>query len=346
MNSLKVVLWAIAIVIAAAVGFVYGGVFNVAADETHWGVTLRVIEAVRERSIAMRARDVGTSPSLDEPQLIAAGAREYAEMCTSCHLAPGMKETEIRAGLYPQPPNLVEHGSHRSPGQTFWIIKHGLKMTGMPAWGRTHDDQRIWGMVAFIRKLPELSPEAYQELVGERGSGEGHSHEAGHDEDGHDGEHHEHGESASPSGASAEQAHSKLDAGPTSGVVLPRETAEPAAEVDRFFRALAAGDTAAASAILDPAVLIFESGSAERSRQKYASHHLAADAAFLKTARHQLISRTGDALGDLAWVASETRLAVTGEKPARLASTETMVLRKGSSGWKIVHIHWSNRSIK
>lgn len=349
MKSFKVALVVVAVVIVAGIGFVYGGVFNVAADEPHWGLTLRLLETTREHAIAVRARGVGASPAFDQPQLVAAGARDYAEMCSQCHLAPGMEENEIRAGLYPQPPNLVEHGSHRSSEQTFWIIKHGLKMTGMPAWGRTHDDQRIWAMVAFIRKLPGLSPEAYRELVGERGSGEGRSHGAGHDEDGHDGERNEHGESTPAPGASGEHAHSQPDAARRSaanGVALPAGTAEPVDVVDGFFRALAAGDTAGASAVLDPAVLIFESGGAERSRQEYASHHLGADAAFLKTARRELISRTGDAVGDLAWVASESRLAATGQKPKNLVTTETMVLRKGSSGWRIVHIHWSNRSAR
>jgi hypothetical protein len=114
------------------------------------------------------------------------GAEHYAEMCTGCHLAPGMKDTEIRAGLYPRPPNLVEHGAHRKPAEMFWIIKHGLKMTGMPAWGVTHDDQGIWGIVAFLQKLPDLSPQQYEELV-TQGRAAGHTHggeEPGHSHDG------------------------------------------------------------------------------------------------------------------------------------------------------------------
>ena len=197
MKSLKLVFLVVAIVVVAGIGFVYGGVFNVAADEAHWRVTVRLIEAVRERSIATRARDVGTPPALGQSQLVAAGAREYAEMCTGCHLAPGMKESEVRAGLYPQPPNFAQHESHRSPEQTFWIIKHGLKMTGMPAWGATHDDQRIWAMVAFLRQLPELSPDAYRELVEQGGGGHSHSdagdsHDAAPAAEGHDTDHHEH----------------------------------------------------------------------------------------------------------------------------------------------------------
>lgn len=215
-SSLRVGLVILAIVVAAGTGFIYGGIFNVAADEPHWGLTLRFLEATREQSIAVHARGIGKAPQLNEPALIAAGAREYAEMCTGCHLAPGMKETEIRAGLYPKPPNLIEHGTHRSPEQTFWIIKHGLKMTGMPAWGRSHDDARIWSMVAFLRKLPELSPEAYHELVADQAGGDSHSHRASQDKDDHDGERYEHDNDPWAPGASAEHVHSQVHTDSTS----------------------------------------------------------------------------------------------------------------------------------
>jgi mono/diheme cytochrome c family protein len=182
------------VVIAAIT--LYAGVFNVAADDPHWGATRSLLEAVRERSIAVRASGIQVPP-LDDPKLIALGAGHYSEMCTGCHLAPGMEETEIRAGLYPKPPSLVEQGAHESPEKQFWIIKHGIKMTGMPAWGATHDDQAIWGMVAFLRKLPRLSPQQYHELTEQGDEGQdAHHHDHG-DHDAHD----EGVESAPPEGS-------------------------------------------------------------------------------------------------------------------------------------------------
>jgi mono/diheme cytochrome c family protein len=172
---------AVAAIVLAVLG-VYSGMFNVAADEPHGSVTLRILEAVRERSIASRANDVTVSANLEDAKIIASGATEYAEMCTGCHLAPGMKDTEMRTGLYPKPPNLVDVGARRTPAQQFWIIKHGLKMTGMPAWGLTHDDERIWSMVAFVRKLPGLTPAEYHEMT-EAGEGGHHHHEE--DDDAH-----------------------------------------------------------------------------------------------------------------------------------------------------------------
>jgi hypothetical protein len=100
-------------------------------------------------------------------------------MCIDCHLAPDAKESEIREGLYPQPPNLTEQ-IDASPAEMFWVIKHGIKMSAMPAWGKTHDDGSIWGIVAFLQKLPELTPEQYQALVTRNGEADhrGHHHGA------------------------------------------------------------------------------------------------------------------------------------------------------------------------
>ena len=188
MNALKLLLIVLISALAGIIGFAYSGVFSVAADDPHWPFTARLMETTRDRSVAVHAREVGAPPALDDASLIAMGAEHYSEMCTDCHLAPGMGETEIRAGLYPKPPELAKAGARRTPAQVFWIIKHGLKMTGMPAWGATHDDRSVWAMVAFLQKLPELSPAQYEALVAEGGEGE-HSHAKPHahaDGDEHD----------------------------------------------------------------------------------------------------------------------------------------------------------------
>lgn len=143
--------------------FAYAGIFDIAADEPHSAPVYAYMELVRTRSIAVRARDLDV-PALDSPSLIETGAQHYEAMCSGCHLAPGRSDTEIRMGLYPKPPNLTQH-RHGSPAETFWIIKHGIKMSGMPAWGATHDDEAIWGIVAFVEKLPEMSAQEYQKAA-------------------------------------------------------------------------------------------------------------------------------------------------------------------------------------
>jgi mono/diheme cytochrome c family protein len=139
------------------------GLYNVAADAPHMALTRQFIGYVRKRSIAVRAASV-VVPDLSGKQMIADGASDYDAMCTICHLAPGMAENEMRPGMNPKPPQLAAI-SAIAPGRQFWIIKHGIKMTGMSAWGVTHSDQEIWNMVAFLQKLPPLSAQQYHTLT-------------------------------------------------------------------------------------------------------------------------------------------------------------------------------------
>ena len=150
--------------IGAGVFGIYGGLYNVAADIPHTQPIFWLMTTVRERSIAVRSADIVVPGDLADPKRIASGAGQYAEMCSSCHLAPGMKRTEISRGLYPRAPEL-RRGSGLTPGEEFWVVKHGLKMSGMPAWGVTHNDELIWHVVAFLQKLPDLTPDQYQALV-------------------------------------------------------------------------------------------------------------------------------------------------------------------------------------
>ena len=143
---------------------VYAGLYNVAADIPHSGPVYWFLDSLRERSIAVRSAQVTVPANLDDPKRIALGAGQYAEMCASCHLAPGMKRTEISRGLYPRASELRRR-KHASAAEDFWVVKHGIKLTGMPAWGITHSDDVLWDVVAFLQKLPELTAEEYRALV-------------------------------------------------------------------------------------------------------------------------------------------------------------------------------------
>lgn len=114
--------------------------------------------------------------------------------------------------------------------------------------------------------------------------------------------------------------------------------------VDRLGAALKKGDMAILKSLLDPDVLILESGSAERNRNEYLGHHAVSDAAFLSAAHVELLHRTARRSGDLVWVGSESEIHTRKEdKPLTLLSTETVVLKKVGEDWRIVHIHWSSR---
>ncbi|MDZ4368216.1 MAG: cytochrome c [Afipia sp.] len=164
MPSFPFTLLAVAVIAGAGAITIYLGLYNIAADAPHSRMTYSVIETFREQSIAARSGSIAVPADLAAPERVASGAGLYTEMCSGCHLAPGMEKTEMSQGLYPQAPILFK-GSDRSASEQFWIIKHGIKMTAMPAWGKTHDDRLIWDMVAFIRQLPSLSPAQYQAMT-------------------------------------------------------------------------------------------------------------------------------------------------------------------------------------
>jgi mono/diheme cytochrome c family protein len=147
----------------AAVAFVYSGVYDIGADDHHTKAVFAVIEQLRNRSIQRRAEQIEAVPSLEDISKISAGAQHYAALCAGCHLAPGAMKSEIRTGMYPHPPTLAQE-TVPDAKTAFWIVKHGIKMSAMPAWGKSLDDAAIWDIVAFLRQMPNLSPEAYQQL--------------------------------------------------------------------------------------------------------------------------------------------------------------------------------------
>jgi len=150
------------LILAAFAGiFFYAGVYNIGADEPHSKLVYNTLDQFRERAIRHHARDIVAPTDLDNPKRVAAGAGLYAEMCTGCHLGPGVEKSEMSQGLYPSAPELARGTSH-SPAEMFWIIKHGVKLSAMPAWGKTHSDDLIWDMVAFTRVLPKMNPEQYE----------------------------------------------------------------------------------------------------------------------------------------------------------------------------------------
>lgn len=140
--------------IAVSAGLVvvgYSGAYDVGADAPHWPVVSTAIESAKNRSIQRRLQGI-SPPDLEDSQRVLKGAGQYASMCVGCHLAPGIADSELRRGLYPRPPLLAEHRS--DPRRAYLVLKHGIKMSGMPAWGAGAHDQTLWSLVAFIISYP------------------------------------------------------------------------------------------------------------------------------------------------------------------------------------------------
>jgi mono/diheme cytochrome c family protein len=162
---------------AGAGGIVaYSGAFDVSADTPHSPLVFQLIEFARVQSIARRVRDLAPPANLPDPDRVRRGAGNYAAMCVECHLAPGKENSEIRMGLYPAPPDLSQPAKMQTnvAARQFWIIKHGIKASGMPAWSKGGiEDEAIWDIVAFLQTLPTLTADQYVALVE---SSDGHSH--------------------------------------------------------------------------------------------------------------------------------------------------------------------------
>ncbi len=170
MNTLKAVFILGMLAIVGVGLFAWSGIYNIAATEPHWMITSEVLEVVRERSIDERAEKLVAPKEVPLPALVQA-ATDYAEMCTQCHLAPGMAPTALNQGLYPQPPVLHKADDDEDIRELFWVIKNGIKLTGMPAWGKVHTDEEIWALAQFVKYLPEMTPQKYRELTGMAGAG-------------------------------------------------------------------------------------------------------------------------------------------------------------------------------
>lgn len=155
-----------ALAVAAAIGgavYFFGGFYSVAASEAHFDIVTWTLKTVRQASIA---RHSGGAPpgSLEDPATVQAGARAYATRgCVTCHGAPGIGWEKFSEGMQPYPPDLKDVVAERTPGQLFWVVKNGIKMTGMPSFGAIEvPDQEIWSIIAFIRKLPTVSEADYK----------------------------------------------------------------------------------------------------------------------------------------------------------------------------------------
>lgn len=163
----KIVGTLIGVAAVAALGgiaFVYFGVYNVGADEPHWSVTYQIMETARARSIKARAANITVPDNLSDQDRILTGAVHFATHCAICHSAPGVQASDLAEGMYPKPPELTHVPNMWAPSELFWIVKHGIKMSGMPSWG-DHGDDQLWNSVAFMQKLPDMTPNNYKNLL-------------------------------------------------------------------------------------------------------------------------------------------------------------------------------------
>lgn len=127
------------------------------AREKPWAAEAWLARHLRRLAAGADARSM-RSPIGSDPIVLAEARDHFADHCAVCHANDGSGRTPINAGLYPPAPDLREARTQDlSDGEIFRIIENGVRFTGMPGWGK--DDEENWGLVLFIRHLPDLTEE-------------------------------------------------------------------------------------------------------------------------------------------------------------------------------------------
>ena len=169
--------WAVsglAVAVVAVVAFV--NLFSVSARDPHWEITTKMLDALRRWSIASEAEGIQVPALGDRAQLVQ-GVVHYHAHCGVCHGGPGYEPGDIALGMYPRPADLKDVATRHTPAELFWIVRNGIKMTGMPAWA-DHGDEELWPVVALLLAFPTMTPEAYSALVAEGNAEQHHGTEA------------------------------------------------------------------------------------------------------------------------------------------------------------------------
>jgi mono/diheme cytochrome c family protein len=151
----------VVLVLAGVIAFLFSGRYDIAAATPHTSIVKSLISLTVDHSVKRHARDVQPPPNLQDTSLARLGFVHFREMCVECHGAPGVPREEFAEGLYPRAPKLQKAAKEWSAGELYWMTKNGIKMSGMPAFGKTHDEHALWAIVAFLQKLPEMDSGAY-----------------------------------------------------------------------------------------------------------------------------------------------------------------------------------------
>ena len=163
-RTLAIVFAALVVIVAGAVAFVWSGVYNIAASSPHTQAVYSLLETTMRQSVRLRARSI-EPPALDTPGLFERGAACYQHRCELCHGGPSVAQNDIALGMQPLPGPLVDANVRWKPRELYWITRNGITMSGMPAWKFQLADGDIWALVAFLQRMPQLSPLEYRQLM-------------------------------------------------------------------------------------------------------------------------------------------------------------------------------------
>ncbi len=158
------ILTVIGLIIVILVLYLYMGYYNISANVPHMNFVEEVIHEIKENSIKHHTKNI-IKPAISRDEIMSTGFEHYDSMCVQCHAAPGVSDSEISEGLYPEPPEFPEDiDEEMGIEQIYWITKNGIKLSGMPEFGSSHSEEELWAIAAFVNELPDISEQKYQEL--------------------------------------------------------------------------------------------------------------------------------------------------------------------------------------
>lgn len=161
-NIIITVIITLVVLISGFYIYILSGVYDISQISPHGKLIKSIINITKHNSIDRRLKGIMVPDNLKDPAMVVMGFEHYNEMCTGCHGAPGVKHDELAEGLYPKPPDLYKYSKENDAREFFWIIKNGIKMSSMPAFKPTHNDEKIWAITAFVtQKLGKMTPEEY-----------------------------------------------------------------------------------------------------------------------------------------------------------------------------------------
>ena len=148
--------------ILGALLFIQSGLFNVAASKPHTKFTEWLTHKTMIASVKLHARGIENPNQATAVQVIS-GFCAYEAHCVACHGAAGVARQQWVNGMTPAPPYLLDAPRNWTPAELFWIVKHGIKLTAMPAWRDELGDRVVWNVVAFLEATQKMPPQAYLE---------------------------------------------------------------------------------------------------------------------------------------------------------------------------------------
>lgn len=164
----KLFLWGIGAIVCIVVGalaFAWSGLYSVAASTGHYDFTAWFLELGMRSSVQTQSMGAPEAPDLSDEDRVKLGGSTYQANCALCHGAPGISPSPIVQRMVPAPPLLMGKVDRWDDDELFWIVKHGIKYAGMPAWIAQERDDEVWFVTAFLRRLPQLDNAEYKRLA-------------------------------------------------------------------------------------------------------------------------------------------------------------------------------------